>query len=199
MLVNSRARWSRTRNFWTPVSVTAQRSWSWSLHELFQKSLHGHGRCTRISENRCVDIVVAREFLKIVAWTWSLHDFFRKSLRGHGRCTRIFWKSLHGYGRCMTFFENRGRGESGRSWVKVDAPKGPRWKWTVQKTDSGRSRVKVDGQKRLKVDGLRKWTVKKQLKVNGRKEPKVDGPKTTWSGKSELWVGGEIRIRVTLE
>ena len=46
---------------------------------------------------------------------------------------------------------NLGRGESGRSWGK----------WTVQSPKSGRSWVKVDGPKRHKVDGLRKWTGRK--------------------------------------
>ena len=72
-----------------------------------------------------------------------------------------------------------GRGESGRSWVKVDGPTG--WKWTVQTTESGRSWIKVDGPKHQKVDGPRKWTVQK---------PKVDGPKRTESGRSERTESG---------
>ena len=75
-----------------------------------------------------------------------------------------------------------GRGESGRSWVKVDGPTG--WKWTVQTPKSGRSWVKVDGPNGQKVDGLRKWTVQRiesgrseESKVDGPKWLKVDGPK----------------------
>ena len=55
--------------------------------------------------------------------------------------------------------------------------------WTVQNTESRRSRVKVDGPKRLKVDGLRKWTVQKNNWKVQRKETrrslgmKVDGSK----------------------
>ena len=48
-----------------------------------------------------------------------------------------------------------GRGESRRSWGKVDGPTGWKWtvrkeiKWTVQKTN-------VDGPQRMKLDGLQK-------------------------------------------
>ena len=44
--------------------------------------------------------------------------------------------------------------------VKVDGPTDR--KWTVQRPKSGRSWVKVDGPKGHKVDGPRKWTVHKE-------------------------------------
>ena len=44
------------------------------------------------------------------------------------------------------------------SWVEVKVD-GPGGKWTVQVGESGRSWVKVDGPKGHKVDGPRKWTV----------------------------------------
>ena len=56
--------------------------------------------------------------------------------------------------------------------MKVDGRRG--LKWTVLTTQSGRSWVRLGGQKWLKLDGLRKWTVLKS--ESGRsKGRKMDG------------------------
>ena len=45
----------------------------------------------------------------------------------------------------------------------MDGPGG--LNWTVETTEGGRFRVKVDGPKGLKVDGMRKWTVQRENTV----------------------------------
>ena len=51
---------------------------------------------------------------------------------------------------------------------------GPGGKWTVQLGESGRSWVKVDGPKGHKVDGLRKLTVQ-NTKVDGPQRMTLGG------------------------
>ena len=84
--------------------------------------------------------------------------------------------------------------------MKVDGPRG--LKWTVLTTQSGRSRVKVDGPKRLKVDGpeIRKWTVQR-TKTGRSFEYKPDGPKgpnwTVLKVDGRNWVrASALRARV---
>ena len=47
--------------------------------------------------------------------------------------------------------------QSGRSRVIVDGPCG--LNWIIEVTESGRSYIKLDGSKDVKQDGLSKWTI----------------------------------------
>ena len=49
----------------------------------------------------------------------------------------------------------------------------------------------MDGPKRHKVDGLRKWTVQK-TKVDGPQKMKLDGPKKCVGGQKGMKVGGPL-------
>ena len=82
------------------------------------------------------------------------------------------------------FCHNLDQVQSGRSWVKVDVGVEldglSDWNWTVM-NQTGRS-------KRLKVDGLRKWTVCER----GR-SAKVDGPEIQkWTVQREKTVRSEV-------
>ena len=61
-----------------------------------------------------------------------------------------------------SLYNEWGRGESGRSWVKVDGPK--RQKVDGPKSESGRSKKTKSGRsKRQKVDGPKRWKVDGQM------------------------------------
>ena len=79
-----------------------------------------------------------------------------------------------------------------KTWVEVKVD-GLGGKWTVQSPKSGRSWVKVDGPKRHKVDGLRKWTVQK-TKVDGPQKMKLDGPQNCVVNLKTMKVDG-LRMR----
>ena len=70
------------------------------------------------------------------------------------------------------------------SMTKVDGPRG--LKRTVRRSESGRSRAKLGGPKRVKVDSpkIQKWAVLK-VKTGQSFAIKLDGPKSKLNGHFE--------------